>query len=124
MPVHMIDCVQALHCESHNEPAVRDSGKYSSSQIAEMGVTVSRRPGRRVCEVIVKGICHSEGNKIMLASSQNRKEKRTCRFAIPQLVDDSSSDHRLALRVRSRKGRNRLPPLTLLEIALCYTGAH
>ena len=50
MPVHMIDCVQALHCESHNEPEVRDSGKYSSSQIAEMDVTVSRRPGRRVSE--------------------------------------------------------------------------
>ncbi len=39
-------------------------------------------------KVIVKGICHSEGNKIMLASTQNRKGKRTCRFAIPQLVDD------------------------------------
>ena len=65
-------------------------------------------PGEEyVKKVIVKGICHSEGNKIMLTSTQNRKGKRTCRFAIPQLVDDSSSDHRSPYAYEvEKKGNN------------------
>ena len=41
----------------------------------------------------MKEICYSKGNKIVLVPSQNRKGKWMCRFAIPQLLVDSSSDH-------------------------------
>jgi hypothetical protein len=44
-------------------------------------------------KVMTKETCYSKGNKIVLVSSQNGKGKWTCRFALPQLLVDSSFDH-------------------------------